>query len=109
MVGTALSRLCPPYAPTATLASRLRHHVLDHIADERGGAAEGHVGVAAKGYRPIQQRLIAVEIENLDPAPLHQRALFEDASIHDETCAGTARRRSELAGSHASRRAGRVG
>src|SRR5579864_7137945 len=70
--------------------SPLLQRIPDAAADEGGGAAEGFVIVAAKGHVLAKQHLVGLEVEQLNVAPLHQRAYFVDAAIDHEARAGAA-------------------
>src|ERR1700750_2180582 len=50
--------------------SRLRQDIPQGLADKEGGAAESLVGIAPERDGAPQQQFVAVEIDQLNPAPL---------------------------------------
>jgi hypothetical protein len=72
--------------------------VLQVFAYEARRVAKRLIRIAAECERAAQQQLLALEIDDLQFAPLHERAHLVNTAIDEQACAGAPRRRNERVG-----------
>jgi hypothetical protein len=61
-----------------------QRNVLQALADEVHCVVKRFVRVATEGERAAQQQLLALEIYNLELAPLHKRAHLVNATVNQK-------------------------